>query len=192
MTTHFKALAGCAAVALVICSVTSWAQLGAGPGIQSGSLPGVEYPQWKKYSMVKIANGVGGCANANGCWRVNSDTPVAAAAGTTQSVALFSLPANGYVTAFRIKTSTACTGPATLTTGLGTTSSSGLFMATSGYNLKTAVAATNVTTAVPLAMGSDTASAVNVVASITSTVSNIDQTAAGCAADFWVLWGVLP
>jgi hypothetical protein len=150
-------------------------------------------PQWAKYTLTAISNGTNGCVNANGCWQVNGVRGANKAAALTQNVTLFVLPANGHVVAYRIKTATACTGPTTLVTGLGTTGSTGLYLAASpGYNLKTAVSATNVTTGAPSAVGSDTAASTSIVASLTATVSNVDQTVAGCSADFHLLWGVLP
>lgn len=176
-----------------VLTLTALSAFGQGSAIHSLS-GGSPIPQWSKYTVTAIANGVSSCANANGCWQVNSGTPVAKTAGLTQSVALFQLPANGYVEAFRIKSGTACTGTTTLLTGLGTASSANLFLvsAVTGYNLMAAVSATNISTALPLVVGSDTTAAVNVVASLTATVSNIDQIVAGCAFTVYALWGLLP
>jgi hypothetical protein len=151
-------------------------------------------PVWNSYTVTAIANTVNGCANANGCWQVNGVLGANKTAGLTQSVTLAQLPANGYVEAFRIKSLTACTGTTTLLTGLGTASSASLYAvsAVTGYNLQSAVSATNVTTLLPLAMGSNTTAAVNLVASVISTVANIDQVVAGCSFSVSVLTAVLP
>lgn len=155
---------------------------------------GNPYGYWVKYTVTAIANAVNGCANANGCWQVNGVLGANKSTGLTQSVTLFQLPANGYIQNYRIKSATACTGTTTLLTGLGVTGSTDLFLvsAVTGYNLKTAVSATNITTALPLVSGSTTADTVNAVASLTSTVDNIDQIVAGCSFSVWVLWSVLP
>jgi len=152
------------------------------------------YPSWSKYSVAAIGNGTNGCSNANGCWQINGVLGANKAAGLTQSVTLFQLAANGYLVAYRMKSSTACTGTTTLLTGLGTASSADFYLvsATTGYDLKVAVSATNLRQAVPLLLGSDTSAAVNIVASLTATVANIDQIVTGCAFDAWTLTGVLP
>ena len=160
-----------------------------GSNIQVGSVP-----IWNVYTVTAIANTVNGCANANGCWQVNGVLGAIKTAGLTQSVTLVQLPANGYVSAYRIKSATACTGTTTLLSGLGTTANANLFLvsAVTGYNLKTAVSATNLSLALPLVMGSDTTAATNLVASLTSTVANIDQIVAGCSFTVWTLTSVLP
>jgi len=152
------------------------------------------FPVWTKYTVTAIANGVNGCANANGCWQVNGVLGANKTAGLTQSVTLFQLPANGYLNSYRIKSATACTGTTTLLTGFGTASNPNLFLvsAITGYDLMAAVSATNLSLALPLVMGSDTTAAVNVVGSLTSTVSNIDQIVTGCSFAVWALWSVLP
>lgn len=167
--------------------------LGAASALPSSITPGVGTPLWTGYTVTAIANGANGCANANGCWQVNGVLGANKTAGLTQSVTLFQLSANGYIAAYRIKTATACAGTTTLTTGLGTASTPNFFLVSAiGYDLKAAVSATNITTALPLAMGSDTAAAVNAVASLTATVDNIDQITAGCSFTAWVLSAVLP
>jgi hypothetical protein len=153
--------------------------------------PGGTTPAWKKYALVSIANGVNGCTNANGCWRVNGVLGANKAAALTQDVVLFALPAKGQVTDWRIKTNTACTGATTINTGLGTTGSNVLFRAQT-YSLTAVVSDTNLTNGPTAGTGSDTAAATNIVASLITTVANVDQIAAGCAVDFWVMWSVLP
>lgn len=116
----------------------------------------------------------------------------AKASALTQSIILFPLPALGYVQKYRIKTSTAFAGTTTLTAGLGTTAQGGFFLlSATGFNLNAAVTNTNMSTAMPLVAGSDTAVATNVVLSLTSTVSNISSVSDG-VVDVWVLWSVIP
>src|SRR5205814_582235 len=149
---------------------------------------------WSKYVVTALANASGGCVNANGCWQVNGVLGANKSAALTQSVTLFSLPANGFLADYRIKSATACTGTTTLLTGLGTTSTPDLYLvsAASGYDLQAAVSATNFTVSAPVAVGSDTTAAVNVVASLVSTGSNITAVAAGCSFTVWTLISTLP
>ncbi len=150
-------------------------------------------PLWVTYTVTAIANAVNGCANANGCWQVSGVLGANKTAGLTQNLAIFQLPAKGYVQAFRIKSATACTGASTLVTGLGTASSTSRFLNSAvGYDLKAAVSATNFNNNAVITPGSDTSAAVNIVASLVSTGSNIDQIAAGCSFGVSVLYGVLP
>jgi hypothetical protein len=144
---------------------------------------------WVKYSLLKVANLTLGCANANGCWSVNGGTAVTATNGVTQDVVLFQLPAKGYVHDIRIKPKTACTGATTATTGLGVTGSTTLFQA--ARDIMAGPGDTNIWDAIA-ASGSYTAAAVNVVASLVTTVANVDALVAGCAVDYWVNWSVLP
>lgn len=153
--------------------------------------PGGSVAAWKKYSLVAIANGVNGCANANGCWQVNGVLGANKAAGLTQDVTLFQLPARGHIGNWRIKTATACTGATTIKTGLGTTGNNVLFRALT-YDLMAAVSDTNLTNGPTAGAGSDTHAATNIVASVITTVENIDQVASGCAIDFYLSWAVLP
>jgi|WetSurMetagenome_2_1015567.scaffolds.fasta_scaffold01336_8 hypothetical protein len=148
-------------------------------------------PEWRKYSLVSIANGVNTCANANGCWQVNGVYNSIRLAGLTQDVVLFQLPANGYVSDMRIKTAVACTGTTTAVTGLGTAGSHELFRVHT-FDIQAAVAATNKSDTIAAA-GSYTTAAENVVASLitTSGAEYIDTLAAACAVDYWLLWGVL-
>lgn len=152
---------------------------------------GNPYPVWTKYTVTAIANGVNGCANANGCWQVNGVLGANKTAGFAQDITLFQLPAAGTVQSYRIKTTTACSGATTIFTGLGTASANTFYLA-STYNLITAVADGNISPSLPVNMGSDTAAAVNIVASLVTTVANIDQIVAGCSFNTWVLWSVLP
>lgn len=146
---------------------------------------------WSKYTVTKIANAVSGCANANGCWQVNGGTPVNATAGLTQSITLFQLPANGFVHDARVKTSTACAGATTIVITLGTTGS-GTWLVVTPYDLKAAVSATNYTASPLTHVGSDTSIATNILAAMTTTVSNVDQITAGCTFNVSTLVSVLP
>jgi len=156
--------------------------------------PSAAVPIWTTYTVLAIANGVNGCANANGCWQVNGTLGANKAAAMTQSVVLFQLPANGFLSQFRIKSITACSGTTTLLTGLGTASSTDFYKvsASTGYDLEASVSNTNITTVAPVAVGADTVAAVNVVSSLTSTVANIDQVVTGCSWKVSVLTGTLP
>lgn len=155
----------------------------------SGSLP-----IWSAYTLTAISNGSNGCINANGCWQVNGVLGANKSAALTQAITLFQLPASGFVSNFRIKSVIACTGTSTLRSGLGTATGPDFFMvsASTGYDLQAVVFATNITTVLPLAVGSTTTAAVNLVANLTSTSGNIDQIAAGCSFTVWILTAILP
>jgi len=157
----------------------------------SATIAGGNIPVWEKYALVAIANGVNTCANANGCWQVNGVYNSIRAAGLTQSVVLGPLGALGNVTDYRVKTAVVCTGAATAVTGLGTTGTINLYRF-ENYDLNAAVANTNLATGPPTGGGNDTAAATNLIASLITTVNNIDAMAAGCAADYWVGRVVLP
>ena len=148
-------------------------------------------PAWQKYALVAIANGVNGCANANGCWQVNGVLGANKAAGLTQDVTLFQLPAKGKVTDWRMKTAVVFTGAATAVSGLGVAGSDVLFRAAS-YDLTVAVSDTNLASGPTAGVGGGTAAAINVVASLITTVNNVDQLAAGAELDVWVQWSILP
>ena len=156
-------------------------------------------PTWRKYSLVAIANGVNGCGNPNGCWQVNGVLGANKVADLGQDVILqtvpgHALPARAHVTDYRIKLATRCTGAATALSGLGTSAPKGgvntLYRAID-YNIDQAVADTAIATGPPTVSGSDTHASIDVCASLATTVNNIDQLVAGCAVDYWILWGVL-
>jgi len=148
-------------------------------------------PTWRKYALVKIINGVNGCASANGCWQVNGVLGAAASAALTQDVVLVALPANWHVTDWSVNTAVVCTGATTALSGLGVTANTTLFRAQT-YDIMAAVAATNLTTGPTAGAGANTAAATNLIASLITTVSNVDQLVVGCAIDYRVLWGVKP
>jgi hypothetical protein len=162
-----------------------------GLGQECSSQPWQGLPTWRKYALVAIANGVNGCANANGCWQINGVLGANKAAALTQAVTLFTMPARGYVSGISMKVAVRCTGAATATTGIGTASSVGLYAAAAAHDIDTVVAATNLYDALA-APGRATAASEAVNADLVTTVNNIDQLVAGCAVDYWVLSGVLP
>lgn len=148
---------------------------------------GGSVPVWTKCTVTNSTTNL--VVTGTGCITAT----IAKAAALTQTIPLISLPANGYVHSYVIKTSTAFAGTTTLLLGLGTTGTPNLFLVSTvtGYNANAAVAATNLTTAIPLVQGSDTASATSVVMPLTATVSNISSISAG-AVDVWVIWSVRP
>jgi hypothetical protein len=159
--------------------------------VNGGSGASTAIPEWRKYSLVAIVNGVNGCANANGCWQVNGILGANKAAGFTQDVVLTALGARWQLTDWRIKTNTACTGATTALSGLGTTGNNTLFRSQT-YDIAPAAANTNLSTGPTAGAGADTAAGTNLVASLITTVQNVDQLVAGCAVDYWAMWGILP
>lgn len=144
---------------------------------------------WVKYNLLKIANTTFSCATAAGCWVVNGGTPVPAVAALTQDLTLFTLPANSYVSRVRMKPKTACTGATTATSGLGITGTVAYFIAAT--DIMAAPGATNLIDT-PTPGGGTTAAAIAILASLTTTGTNIDTLVAGCSVDYWVKWVTLP
>jgi hypothetical protein len=144
-------------------------------------------PQWIKCTVANSTTNL--VVSGTGCTAAS----IAKASALIQTVPLFPLLANGFVHNYVLKTSTAFAGTTTLLAGLGTTGTPNLYLisAITGYNLNAAVAVGNLSTLPPLAVGSDTASATNVVLQLTSTVLNISSVSVG-ALDVWVLWSVRP
>jgi hypothetical protein len=174
-----------------------------GTGTQSIAVAGTDYASptltetWTKYTVTAIANGVNGCANANGCWQVNGVLGANKAASTAQTVVLFARPANGFISVGVIKSAVACTGTTTLTAGFSDSpSSTNIGLAATAYDLKGAVSDSNseyvglasaaTGTAVTFVIGGD------IGVDILATVENIDQIAAGCSFSLWFKSGVLP
>ena len=144
-------------------------------------------PMWIKCTVTNSSTNL--VVSGTGC----TAATIAKAGALTQAVPLFPLLANGFVHNYTLKTSTAFAGTTTLLGGLGTTGTPNMFLvsAVTGYNMKAAVSATNLSTALPLLNGSDTASATNVVLQLTSTVDNLTLISAGIL-DCWILWSVRP
>lgn len=167
---------------------------GAGNILLSGTASaasGGTVPAWGKHSLIAIANGVNGCANANGCWQVNGILGANKAAGLTQDVVLAALPAKWHVTDWSVKTAVVCTGATTALSGLGVTSNNVLFRARS-YDIAAAVSDTNLTTGPTAGAGANTAAGTNLIGSLITTVQNVDQLVVGCGVEYSVLWGVRP
>lgn len=163
-----------------------------GPDMQrGGGAPASYVPGWYKYSLIAIANGVNGCANAAGCWQVNGVLGANKTAGLTQDVVLAALPAKWHVTDWSIKTAVVCTGATTALSGLGVTSNTTLFRAQT-YDIAAAVADANLTTGPTAGAGANTTAGTNLVASLITTVNNVDQLVVGCAVDYHVLESVRP
>lgn len=149
-------------------------------------------PSWRRYSVVKIANGIGGCANAKGCWSVNGGTAVNAATATSQAITWLTSTAGAALEGVRWKTATACAGITAITlTDMGTTASASEFFTGGTYNLKTAVGATNLLWPLLLTPGATAASTAWTV-TISGGVENIDDITDGCAFDIHAKWSVLP
>ncbi len=174
--------------AMVVGSGSTLATTGTGTitATSLGSALAANYPTWIKCTVTDSTTNL--VVSGTGC----TAATIAKAGALTQNIPLFALPAKGYVHNYRIKTSTQFAGTATLLSGLGTTGSTDLFLVSAtGYNLKTAVSNTQISTSLPLVAGSDTAAATNVVLSLTATTDNITSINAG-AVDVWVMTSTLP
>jgi len=155
-----------------------------------GANQGPTIQTWRKFSLVKIANGANGCTHDQGCWQINGVRGADATATLTQDVVLYQKPANGFIDAYSIKTAVVCSGATTALTGLGTATNNVLYHARN-YNIAAAVAATNFSDTFS-GYGRSTTAAENVVASLITTVEDVEDLVDGCAIDFWVAQGVLP
>lgn len=140
---------------------------------------------WAKYSVAVKAT----CVSTNPCWTVNGVEGADLAAGLTQDVVLFQLPASGCVEVGRLKSSVAFTGAATTTASIGVAGTNTFFLA--AQNVKSAVSATNLFAFTAGKCSSSTA-AINVVAGIVTTTDNITALVALSAFDVWVKTSVLP
>lgn len=116
-------------------------------------------------------------------------TTVAKAAATTQSVVVFSLPANTVVLGCMLKTGVAFTGTTTLTSTFGITGTLTACVSTP-YDLNAAVTATNLSIAAPI-VPIVTVAGTNAILALTSTVSNLSSISNGVLS-IWLTTYTLP
>jgi hypothetical protein len=167
--------------------------VGASPTSYGGPLsaaPGGTVSAFKNYVLTAIANTVNGCTNATGCWQINGVLGANKTNGLTQDVVLFQLPAKGYVTDTRITGVAACTGTTTALSGLGTATNTVYYQAQT-YNIAPGPGDTNFSD-VTAARGSTNKAAVNVVASLITTGTNVNTLVAGCSISYEISYSVLP
>lgn len=120
-----------------------------------------------------------------------SQTTVALAAALTQDVVICHLPANAFVHAVREKTVTAFAGATTTTLKLGVAGADTLFNS-SAFDIMAAPSATNFVPATTAGstVGNNTVAAIDFVALVTTTVSNISALTAG-SVDIWICLALL-
>jgi hypothetical protein len=168
---------------LALSAALMWGQNTPAVNTPISSWPAGAIPVWTKYSVAKTA----------GNWLVNGANSQAATATTTQAINIFTIPANGYIHAFRIKTTTACAGVTLLAvSSVGVTGAATLFNSTLAYDLKAAVSATNISLPLLAAQGSNTAASTTFTVTVDATAQNISSVTDGCAFDVHVLSSVLP
>ncbi len=114
---------------------------------------------------------------------------VAKAAALTQSVTLYTLPANAFVDSCVVKSTTAVAGTTTLTATLGVTGALTSCVSTP-FDLNAAVSNTNVASISPTAPVLSVAGT-SLILALTGTVSNLSSISAG-AISVWVKLSVLP
>jgi lysophospholipase L1-like esterase len=152
-------------------------------------------PTWQKYSFLFIANGTSSCANANGCVQVTGPdgTVYVSNAPNATSGAFEATPylAGLFVHSARVHTTTACTGSTNLQMhDLGDARTSSTYYAANvNYSLTAAVSNTN-QQIIALAANSPTMDTDTVAARLSVSSGTIDQTAAGCAFDLFLLLSV--
>jgi hypothetical protein len=157
----------------------------AGPTGATGATGSVSdaVPIWSRHTIA---------ANATN-WVIDGVVGPAKASALTQTVPIYTMPANAFVHNVRTKTTTACTGTLTLLATLGTADNILWYLAT-GYDLNASVSATNYGPLTGLTdnAGNTTTASKDFVIGLVSTVQNLSSVASGCAADIWVLASVLP
>ncbi len=114
---------------------------------------------------------------------------VAKAAALTQSVTLYTLPANAFVDSCVVKSTTAFAGTTTLTATLGVTGALTSCVSTP-FDLNAAVSNNNLASVSPTAPVLSVAGT-NLILALTGTVSNLSAISAG-AVSVWVKLSVLP
>lgn len=149
---------------------------------------------WRKYTLTAIANTVLGCASVNGCWSINGTLgAIKNGAGLTQQIAIFTMPTNAYVSAFKAKTAVAFTGSTTtVLSDVGNATSGSAYATGLTYNLKSAVSDANLLNPVFTAVGNNTVASQAFTITITNTVDNINTIAAGSSVVLWVKWEQIP
>ncbi len=113
---------------------------------------------------------------------------VAKAAGVTQSVVMFALPAKAVITSCYIKSNTAFTGTLTLTGSVGVTGS--LTGCLGVYDLQAAVSNTNLSAAA-LTTPIVSIAGTNLILALVSTIDNLTSVSAG-SVSVWITWSILP
>ena len=189
-------------------TVTSGHQLLSAPSIANPELADNYLPEWRvifvqpgtgniaawsKFIITKIANGTSGCATTAGCWQVNSGTPIAATATSSQILPVFLLPVNAQVERVVQKTTTVFSGTTTETAQVGNNYSGNGAYVPATYNLMAAVGATNfANTQVVAAQDLMGNGAETLTYTIYATGTTVDQTATGSSVTAWVKYSVLP
>lgn len=156
-----------------------------------GAAPGGTASAWKKYSLIKVANGVNGCAQPNGCFQVNGSSPgVTAPAAFSVAGILYTGSNFSLVENVAVVPAVACTGATTATLSVGSSNAGGTFY-TAAYDIQTAPADIGRTQfTAPMKYFQKTAE--SATWTITTTISNVDQLIAGCQVDIYVKWSALP
>lgn len=140
---------------------------------------GNPYPVWQKITVTNSSTNLTvTCVPAT----VNCGTAtVAKAAATTQSVTLYTLPANGYIVGCpQVKTTTAFVGPTTLASTVGVTGALTFFFSVP-FDMKAAVTATNFAPVanICIGQGSNTRASTAVILALTTTIDNVSTISAG-------------
>ena len=147
---------------------------------------------WVKHRLSKVANGVPGCSNANGCWFSDGYFVANATADVAQSVILVpGIGANATTESLIVKPYTACTGTATATMTMGFTSVSATAIFSTPSDIQAGPGTTNRASynVNPKINGFF---ADNIIIGITTTTQNVDQLVTGCSIDVWIKSATLP
>jgi hypothetical protein len=147
--------------------------------------------------VLKVANGVSGCAAAGGCWTVDgtlaSIGSTADPAAAAQYVGLFKLPGEGYVNDARIIPVAPCTGTTTaVATFRGST-----YQYVVGYNIAQSASQTAYSVGPLTVVGSEkwnpgSYNSTYAYVTVTGSGKFVSDLVTGCAFDVAVLWGSIP
>ncbi len=148
---------------------------------------GNPFPTWQRINVASSSSNFAvTCVPAT----ANCGTAsVAKAAALTQSVVLYALPANAFVDACVVKSTTAFAGTTTLTATLGVTGALTGCVSTP-FDLNAAVSNTNLSSIVLTAPVLSVAGT-NLILALTGTVSNLSSITSG-SVSIWVKLSVLP
>lgn len=153
------------------------------PRASEGSYRNV--PFWSRFSIDFLSAGFIRVTAPDG-----STTDVALTAALTQDVSLFTMAANSFIHATRIKSRVQGVGTTTLTAKMGVTGADTIFLS-SAFDLMAAIADTNLAAKSSPISGNNTVAAIDFVVLLTATVATLDNLSA-LGFDVWVCLSTLP
>lgn len=153
-----------------------------GPGTIGAILPTI--PQWKTATVATVANGVSGCANANGCflatWTDGTQHVTSLPAATTlNNLVITPNTAKLWISSFTMYSTVLCTGNSGLNIASIGSGISSVLYGSPAYNVTTASPAFKQLVSPSNGTGQLAADSVGLWMAVAT--GTIDQTAAGCS-----------